>query len=455
MATANTTADSSRGGTAPAHDTAGLRHELFAAELVPADGDAEPQADARTTDWFRAVRTGFHERPYTAPEVARLAASYQVDGRVLLGVYDDDAPAPSLHAGVPVATFAEFRKTLNTGNGNLVESHLITVVTVRPSHRRRGILRRMMSDSLDRARAAGLPIAALTATEGTIYGRFGFGAATALDTVQVDVRGGLPVLAPPEGQVVSVDPSSLQELAPALFERFHAARRGSIGRQDAYTLRATGRIGPDGAKDDPALRAAVHLDADGQPQGFLTYAFAGWDTSPATMTIRDLVAATGAARRELWRHLGAHDLVERIEYGSAAPDDPLAWSLEDPRRVTVTGREDLLWLRILDVPAALRAREYGGDGALRIRVTDPMGYAAGTFGLAVDGGVARVEVLDDFESPADLELDVALLGSLYLGGTRVRTLVEAGRIQAASAGALARAERVLDLAGAPHAINGF
>ncbi|HXD28701.1 MAG TPA: GNAT family N-acetyltransferase [Arthrobacter sp.] len=451
MTTPNTTA----GTTARAQDTGGLRHELFEAGLLPADGGTEPLADARTTDWFRAVRTGFHEQPYTAPEVARLAASYRVDGRVLLGVYDDDAPAPSLDAGIPVATFAEFRKTLNTGAGNLVESHLITVVTVRPSHRRRGILRRMMTDSLDRARAAGLPIAALTASEGTIYGRFGFGPATVLDAVRVDVKGGLPVLAPAEGRVVSVDPAALQELAPALFERFHATHRGSIGRQDAYTLRATGRVGPDAAKDDPTLRAAVHLDAAGEPQGFLTYAFAGWDTSPVTMKIRDLVAPTGAARRELWRYLGAHDLVERIEYGAAAPDDPLPWSLDDPRRVTVTEREDLLWLRILDVPAALRAREYGGDGTLRISVTDPLGYAGGIYELAVESGSARVEAVGDAGAPADLELDVALLGSLYLGGTGVRTLAEAGRIRAASAEALARAERMLDLAGAPYAINGF
>ncbi|MBM6620861.1 GNAT family N-acetyltransferase [Micrococcaceae bacterium RIT802] len=432
----------------------GLRHELFTAGLLPADDDGEAQVDQRTADWFRAVRTGFHEQPYTAPEVARLAAAYRVDDRVLVGVYDDDAPAPSLDAGIPVATFAEFRKTLNTGAGNLVECSLITVVTVRPSHRRRGILRRMMTDSLERARAAGLPIAALTASEGTIYGRFGFGPATTLDSVRVDVKGGLPILAPAEGQVVSVDPASLKELAPALFERFHATHRGSIGRQEAYTLRATGRLAEDAAKDDPTLRAAVHLDAAGDPQGFLTYAFAGWDTSPVTMKIRDLVAATGAARRELWRYLGAHDLVERIEYGAAAPDDPLPWTMDDPRRVTVTETEDLLWLRILDVPAALRAREYAADGELRIRVIDPLGYAAGTYALSVDGGAARVEVVDD-GVPADLELDVALLGSLYLGGTGVRVLAEAGRVQAASDEAVARAAALLDLSGAPYAINGF
>ncbi|WP_417219185.1 GNAT family N-acetyltransferase [Arthrobacter sp.] len=440
--------------TNPTTEATALRHEIFSAGFLPAAGDAEPQVDQRTADWFRAVRTGFHEQPYTAPEVARLAGTYQVDGRVLVGVYDDEAPAPSLDAGIPVATFAEFRKTLNTGAGNLVESHLITVVTVRPSHRRRGILRRMMTDSLDRARDAGLPIAALTASEATIYGRFGFGPATTLDSVRVDVKGGLPLVAPPEGQVVAVDPASLQELAPALFERFHASHRGSIGRQEAYTLRATGRLAEDAAKDDPTLRAAVHLDDEGTPQGFLTYSFAGWNTSPVTMKVRDLVAATAAARRELWRYLGAHDLVERVEYGAAAPDDALPWMIDDPRRVTVTETEDLLWLRILDVPAALRARQYGADGSLRLRVTDALGYADGTWEVSVAGGTARVDAAAD-AGPADLELDVALLGSLYLGGTSVRALAEAGRLRASSDEALARACTLLDLPGAPYAINGF
>lgn len=440
--------------TTPTTDATGLRHEIFSAGFLPSAPDAEPQVDQRTADWFRAVRSGFHEQPYTAPEVARLAGTYQVDGRVLVGVYDDEAPAPSLDAGIPVATFAEFRKTLNTGGGNLVESHLITVVTVRPSHRRRGILRRMMTDSLDRARAAGLPIAALTASEATIYGRFGFGPATSLASVHVDVKGGLPIVAPAEGQVVAVDPASLQDLAPELFERFHAGHRGSIGRQEAYTLRATGRLAPDAAKDDPTLRAAVHLDAHGEPQGFLTYSFAGWDTSPVTMKIRDLVAATGAARRELWRYLGAHDLVERVEYGAAAPDDSLPWMINDPRRVTVTETEDLLWLRILDVPAALRAREYAGDGSLRIRVTDALGYAAGTWDLGVNGDTVSVDTVED-GSAADLELDVAVLGSLYLGGASVRVVAEAGRVKVSSDEALGRASALFDLPVAPYAINGF
>lgn len=435
--------------------TNGLRHELFDAGVLPAAGEAEPAPDARTANWFRAVRTGFHDQPYTTAEAARIAASYRVDGRRLLGVYDDDAPAPSLDPGIPVATFAEFNKTLNTGAGRMLDSHLITVVTVRPSHRRRGILRAMMTDSLDRARAAGLPMAALTATEGTIYGRFGFGPATSLDTVKVDVKGGLNIVAEPEGTVITVAPSSLLDLAPSLFAEFHATHRGSIGRQEAYTLRATARLGPETAKDDPALRAAVYLDASGVARGFLTYAFAGWDTTPMTMEIRDLVATTAVARRELWRYLGAHDLIERVVYDAAAPDDPLPWSLDDPRKVAVTETEDLLWLRILDVPTALAAREYATDGSLRLRITDPQGYTTGSYQLVVEAGVGSVQVETDPSEPADLELDISLLGSLYLGGTGVRTLAAAGRVRARNDEAVERAARLLDLGRAPYAINGF
>ena len=54
----------------------------------------------------------------------------------------------------------------------------ITVVGVTPTHRRRGILRRMMRMHLDLAHERGEPIAALWASEGAIYGRFGFGVAS-------------------------------------------------------------------------------------------------------------------------------------------------------------------------------------------------------------------------------------------------------------------------------------
>src|SRR3989440_2224306 len=53
----------------------------------------------------------------------------------------------------------------------------ITVVGVFPTHRRRGVLRAMMDAQLQDVHERGEPIAALWASEETIYGRFGYGLA--------------------------------------------------------------------------------------------------------------------------------------------------------------------------------------------------------------------------------------------------------------------------------------
>jgi len=53
----------------------------------------------------------------------------------------------------------------------------VTVVGVYPTHRRRGVLRSMMDEQLRDVHEREEPIAALWASEETIYGRFGYGLA--------------------------------------------------------------------------------------------------------------------------------------------------------------------------------------------------------------------------------------------------------------------------------------
>jgi GNAT superfamily N-acetyltransferase len=147
-------------------------------ENVPLARRAETgAATAAYEAWLNTGREGFHQQPATADQVEQLFQTHEVDARVLTGVYDDSLPADLVDPLVPVATYASFAKTLNIGAG-LVPAHLVTMVTVRPTHRRRGILRELMTGDLARAKAAGYPVAALTASEATIYGRFGFGRCT-------------------------------------------------------------------------------------------------------------------------------------------------------------------------------------------------------------------------------------------------------------------------------------
>ena len=135
---------------------------------------------AEAMAWDRAVSFGFHEERSTDERMQESIARSRVDGAVYTGAYQTGEPAPhSLGSEVPVATFGTQRSTLNIGFGRLLDAHLITGVTVRTSHRRRGLLRRMMSEDLALAKQSGVAIAALTASEASIYGRFGFGMATA------------------------------------------------------------------------------------------------------------------------------------------------------------------------------------------------------------------------------------------------------------------------------------
>ncbi|MFP5368787.1 MAG: GNAT family N-acetyltransferase, partial [Actinomycetes bacterium] len=155
----------------------------FGAVSAGKDGYAEAET------WSRAVSFGFHEATRTPDHVAKALATYEADGRILTGVYQTGTVAPSaLPAEVPVATFATFRKSLNVGFGRTVDAHLVTSVTVRTSHRRRGLLRQMMTEDLRLAKDDGVAVAALTASEGTIYGRFGYGVATEVADLTVDTR---------------------------------------------------------------------------------------------------------------------------------------------------------------------------------------------------------------------------------------------------------------------------
>jgi predicted acetyltransferase len=379
---------------------------------------------------------------------------YRRDDRELTGVYQTGQVAPhSLGAGIPVATFGTLRKNLNVGYGRQLRTHMVTAVTVRGTHRRQGLLRRMMTEDLTAAKADGLAMAALTASEGSIYGRFGYGVATFERSVQVDTGPRFSLRHQPVGSVESADRKVLLELAPEVFERVHRHTPGSIVRQDAYRQNVSGTVGRDGIEDE-AIRCALHYDAAGTVDSYVSYKFAGWDTKPYTMEIVDLVAATDAAYLELWQFLGSIDLVDRISWQDAPVDDPLAWALEDPRCIESSDHRDMLWLRILDTAMALAARHYSADGSLVLEVRDALGFAGGTFILGVSGGQAHVTAAPADSEP-DLSLDIADLGSVYLGAVCPVTLKAAGRITEHAPGAALKARLMFAVERSPHCLTHF
>lgn len=409
-------------------------------------------------DWIRAVGLGFHEKGRSDEYVDKVLAMHRLDNRELTGVYlDGDVPEKALPASFPVATFGTMRKPLNVGFGRQLEAHLVTEVTVRGTHRRQGLLRRLMTEDLSTARNDGASIAALTASEGSIYRRFGYGVATFERSITVDTgprfRLERPGGAMTGGAVELADRKVLLDLGPEVFERVQRLTPGSVGRQESYRQHYSGQFGRDGREDD-AVKCALHFDADGQVDGYVSYKFAGWDKKPYTMDVLDFVAATDVGYLDLWKFLGSIDLVDRISWRDAPVDDPLQWALADPRCLESANERDMLWLRILDAAAALSARQYSADGRLVLEVDDVLGLTGGTWVLESDGAEATVYAAPAGISP-DLSLDVADLGSVYLGGVSPLTLASAGRVREHRKGAVLKARQMFAVERSPHCLTHF
>lgn len=404
--------------------------------------------------WLRAVGIGFYDERHKDEFVDKVLATYRADAREMTGVYQaGTVAAHSLPADIPVATFATLRKHLNIGYGRQLAAHLVTAVTVRGTHRRQGLLRRMMTEDLTAAKADGLALAALTASEASIYGRFGFGVATFERRIKVDTGPRFRLRHAPTGSVEIADRKVLLELAPAVFERVHRATPGSLGRQDAYRLRSSGTLGRDGAEDE-SIRCALHYDADGGVDGYVAYKFSGWQAKPHAMEILDLVAATESGYLELWQFLGSIDLIDQVTWAEAPVDDPLTWALEDPRCIEASAHTDMLWLRVLDTAKALGARRYSADGTVVLRVTDDLGFANGVYTLSVSAGEASIAPSPDGTDP-DLSLGAAELASIYLGAVCPVTLAAAGRIAEHTPGAALTARLMFAVERSAHCLTHF
>lgn len=406
-----------------------LRIERFAAEIV----DGVPSA--RTTDFNLAVSRGFHEGAQEGEALVVLARLSVEDSSEQAAVYDDALVAPSLHAGKPVATFASFPGTLNMGHGTLMPARQITAVTVSPTHRRRGILRQLMTEDLRAAKEAGLPAAILTASEATIYGRFGFGAVTEGAKFSLKCIRGAAMRAERTGDVLAVDPAAQEETITRLFTEAHQGTFGSVSHSRFDIGNARGLWEDyDDLTPIKNLRAAVHRDASGTIDGYVSYEFSGWKSKSATLSIGQMITLNGAARRELIAYLADHDLIEEIT-GTGPLDDFLRTSLENIRDYKIVRASDHLWLRILDIPAVLTSRSYQSDGKVSLSITDDLLLTNGAWEIIVQDGVARVH-----RAPADKKVDATLdirdLSPLVMGTRSASHLFHAGVLKAHDQAAL-------------------
>ncbi|MBD7956921.1 GNAT family N-acetyltransferase [Microbacterium sp. Sa4CUA7] len=385
--------------------------------------------------WLQATARGFQdgERNDDHISVNRELTAY----RRLTGVFDPAAPV----ADTPVATLASWIAEVSAPGGRGIPSCAITSVTVAPTHRRRGIARAMLEGELRAASAVGLPMAMLTVSESTLYGRYGFAPAAASASWTIEAKRASWVGPRPDGRVDFIPRARLRELAPALHERTRRAWPGEIevpaGHWD--TIAGTRRD----AKDADKLRAVQYTDTQGEVAGLAAYTVEGNDDdfTKAAVAVVYLLTATDDAYAALWRFLLELDLVATVRASEQSVDEPLLWMIDDQRAAKVTLR-DHQYLRILDVPASLEARSYGAPGRFVLEVTDSLGIADGRFLLdaAVDGTATVTRVADD-ERPTDavkVALDIRELSAAYLGGVSLATLARAGRVQTTDADAAAR-----------------
>jgi predicted acetyltransferase len=418
--------------------------------FTPALDDGVP--DAATAGWLGATRIGFHENS-SADNIRESAIGAIDDGRAFTGVYNRHPLPGTLDETWPVATYTGYTKTVNVGGGRLVDTYLISDVTVRPTHRRRGMLRHLMTERLAAAAAAGHTLAALTASESTIYRRFGFGPATRKRTVVLHRETPFALLSQPTGRVELAPASAIAAVGPRVFARFHETTPGSVDRQGQYANLYNGLDYGTGKPDEHA-RAAIHVPAaGGEPDGYVVYSVKE-EAGKSVLTIADLVAADSAAFLALWDFLGSVDLVDLVRWRKAPVEGPLLHALASSRSLETESEHDHVWLRILDAPAALSARPYPIDGTLTLKVHDKLGHADGTFRLEASDGAGHAVRVGESE-PADLELDAATLATLYLGGVAVTVLAEAGLVVQHTAGALGLATRLFAADRPVHGMTDF
>ncbi len=346
---------------------------------------------------------------------ARYAATF--DTNLMIGAFDD---------GLLVGTCASFDLDLSVPGGRVAMAGT-TVVSVAPTHRRRGVLTAMIRAHLEQAQSRGQPVAGLWASEWPIYGRFGYGPAADLAEVKFDTRHARVQVAEPDLRLRLVPAERAQAMVVPLYEAEFDHRPGMLSRSQRWWRH---RVFLDHKSDREGFSKHrwVIAESDGVPVGYALYRQKlDWDDFGANgkVNVIELVATSDAARRSLWHHLSHLDLFPQVSWWNAPLDDPIPWLLTDPRRVErLVG--DALWLRLLDISGMLEARRYLGDTDLVVAVTDAM-YPdrSNNYGLSVTDGSATVSTV---EVRADVGLDVGTLGALYLGGQRATTLAAAGRI---------------------------
>ena len=330
--------------------------------------------------------------------------------------------------------------------GGMLPTTLLDSVTVQPTHRRQGILTRMVDWLMNDFHDRGEILSCLGASESVIYGRFGYGPAS----LQVDFTLERPYanfshFPEVNGRLRFVEKPEARELFPLITERACSERpgylRGSDKLWDVYIA------DPEPSRDGAGALFMVVYEDDGKPDGYVTYRI-----RETTVIVNELMPVTRQAHAALWRFCFGVDLM-RTTYAPKRPvDEPLPWMLADPRRLRQSVRDDL-WLRLVDIREALGRRTYAAEGRLVIEVVDSFcPWNEGRYEL--DGGPAGADCKPTTSEP-DLLLSAADLAAGYLGAISFTNLCIAGRAEERKQGSLELADTMFRPSQAPWWPNEF
>jgi predicted acetyltransferase len=348
-----------------------------------------------------------------------------------------------------------FTRRLTVPGATVPAAH-VTMVGVAPTARRQGVLTAMMRQQLADVQVAGEPVAILWASEGRIYQRFGYGLAARRMALSVDTREvRLTAAAAAEGKLRRAVPAEVRDDLAKVYDQQAAIRTGWSERAEQhwdYRL-----ADPESRRNGAStLKAVLHEGTDGV-DGYALYRIkADWnDQGPAgEVRVGELVATNPDAYLALWRFLLTVDLTRKVStWLGAAVDEPLVHLVNEPRRLDAK-IGDSLWLRVVDLPAALAARQYAADVDVVLEVTDELlTHNTGRWRLRASafGGASCERTTDE----ADLACDVKALGAAYLGDLVLGGLAAAGQVRELRPGALARVCAAFGWHRAPSAIEVF
>jgi predicted acetyltransferase len=339
--------------------------------------------------------------------------------------------------GAVVGGAAAFTFNVTVPGGDLPTAG-VSVVGVYPTHRRRGVLRSLMRAQLDDTHERGEPLAALWASEETIYGRFGYGLAALCG--EINLAHEYTAFAQPfepAGTVGFLEPGEALEAIPPVFERIRRDYPGMFSRNELWWEQREIKD-PEERREGAGPKRWVAYERGGTIEGYAVYRHKpGWEAGSTIAELRVLEAlgSTPEATRDIWAFLLAVDWKANLTAALLPPDHPLFLLLATPRRMRYR-MGDGLWVRLVDVGAALSGRQYAEEGAIVLDVRDDFcQWNEGRWALE-SGTATRTD------AEPDLRLPVQSLASAYLGGIPFSALARAGRAEELKSGALMRADRL-------------